>query len=215
MQGYPTFASFSSCLLLYTQLCFSHGMNEIDEALLSECIRKDRKAQYRLYKACYGFLVSICLRYTRNRDDADALLNLGFLKILNNLNKRRMEVPFTLWMKRIMINTVIDEYRKNKKEKEQVIITDFSETLVEYDDEQVNEYIRKTDPEYILQLIRDLPPVSGKVFNLFAVDGYSHKEISELLGMSEGTSKWHVNFARNKLREMLRDVSKPLRVVAS
>ena len=193
----------------------SPGMNEIDEALLKDCIRKDRRAQYKLYKASYGFLVSICMRYTPNRDDADALLNLGFLKILNNLEKRRVEVPFPLWMKRIMINTIIDEYRKNKKEKEQVRITDFSENPVEYDDELINDYIRKTDPEYILQLIRELPPVSGRVFNLFAVDGFTHKEIASMLTMSEGTSKWHVNFARNKLRERLKDISKPLRVVAS
>ena len=190
-------------------------MNEIDEVLFSDCIRKDRKAQYKLYKACYGFLSAICMRYTRNKDDADALLNLGFLKILNNLEKKREDVPFLLWIKRIMINTIIDEYRKNKKEKEQVRITDFMESAVEYDDEQINEYIRKSDPEYILQLIHELPPVSARVFNLFAVDGYSHKEIAELLGMSEGTSKWHVNSARNRLKERLREISKPLRVVAS
>ncbi|HXC04817.1 MAG TPA: RNA polymerase sigma factor [Bacteroidia bacterium] len=190
-------------------------MIEIDEAILQQCIRKDRKAQYGLYKVCYGFMVSVCLRYTRNRDDADALVNLGFLKILNNLEKRRSEVPFPLWIKRILINTIIDEFRKNKKEKEQTLITDFSEHPVQHDDELINDYIRKTDPEYILRLIRELPPVSGNVFNLFAIDGYSHKEIGVLLNMSEGTSKWHVNFARNKLKERLRENSKPLRAVAS
>ncbi|MFI5150397.1 MAG: RNA polymerase sigma factor [Bacteroidia bacterium] len=188
---------------------------EIDNTLLDACILRDRKAQYRLYKVCYGFLVSICLRYTRNRDDADALLNLGFLKILNNLEKRREEVPFPLWIRRIMINSIIDEFRKNRQEKEQFRVTDFSESHVEYDDELINDYIRKTDPEYILRLIRELPSVSGRVFNLFAIDGYSHKEIGELLNISEGTSKWHVNFARTRLKERLRENSKPLRAVAS
>jgi RNA polymerase sigma factor (sigma-70 family) len=190
-------------------------MNAISEDLLTACIRKDRKAQHELYKSCYSFLASICRRYANNRDDADALLNNGFLKILNNLEKRKKDIPFPLWIRRIQINTIIDEYRKNKKEKEQTLITDFSEDYVEYDEAIVNDYVKKTDAEYIIRLITDLPPASAKVFNLFAVDGFSHKEIGAMMGISEGTSKWHLNFARNKLKEQLKEVSQPLKIVAS
>jgi RNA polymerase sigma factor (sigma-70 family) len=189
-------------------------MNAISDDLLSACIRKDRKAQHELYKLSYSFLVSICLRYTRNREDADALLNLGFLKILNNLEKRRKEIPFPLWIRRIQINTIIDEYRKNKKEKEQTLVTDFSEDYEEYDEPTISSYVQKADAEYILQLIAELPAASQKVFNLFAIDGFSHKEIAGMMGISEGTSKWHLNFARTKLKEKLKEVSQTLTIVS-
>ena len=78
----------------------------IEHALLAACARKERSAQYQLYKLCYSFLCGICMRYVKNREDADAILNIGFLKILNNLDKYKPEIPFTLWLRRIMINTV-------------------------------------------------------------------------------------------------------------
>ena len=190
-------------------------MNFIEEALLSACIRKDRKAQYQLFKLCYSFLLGIGLRYVKNREDADELLNQCFLKMLNNLEKYRKEIPFTLWMRRIMINNVIDEYRKNKKEKEMIQHIDFNEYYEEYDSAVVNDCVAKMDAEEIQNMIKELPPMSQRVFNLFAIDGFAHKEIGEMLGMSEGTSKWHLNFARNKLKEKLLHIYNPLKKVAT
>ncbi len=147
--------------------------------------------------------MSICVRYCNNREDAQSLLNLGFLKLLNNLEKYRQEIPFGLWARRLMINTIIDEYRKNKKEKELLEYHDFTdrnndETLVE-----INDAVKRMDAQEIQQHIDKLPNVSKKVFNLFAVDGFGHKEISAMLGMSEGTSKWHLNNAREKLKAFI------------
>ena len=190
-------------------------MNFIEEALLSACMRKDRKAQHQLYKLSYSFLASICIRYVKNREDADELVNMGFLKILNNLEKYRREIPFTLWMRRVMINTIIDEYRKNRKEKEMMETIDFNEYHPEFDDGEINDYVRLLDAEYIHVLVLQLPAMSRRVFNLFVVDGYAHKEIAEMLNMSEGTSKWHLNFARNKLKELLSKSSTVLKVAAS
>ena len=83
--------------------------------MLEACQRSDRKAQAALYKRCFSLLMGVCIRYVKQEDQAVALLNMGFLKILNNLDRYRSEVPFEAWARRIMINTVIDEYRKNKK----------------------------------------------------------------------------------------------------
>ncbi|TND00382.1 MAG: RNA polymerase sigma-70 factor, ECF subfamily [Bacteroidetes bacterium] len=175
----------------------------IEDQLLRDCSRGDSKAQYKLYRACYSFLMGICIRYAPSREDAEELLNSGFLKVLNQIDKRRPEVPFVLWIRRIMINTIIDEFRKKKLERETIEYVDFGESPDEYDAVSVNEFIARMDVEQLQVLIDRLPQMSRKVFNLFVVDGYGHKEIAEMLGMSEGTSKWHVNFSRNKLKEWL------------
>jgi RNA polymerase sigma factor (sigma-70 family) len=190
-------------------------MNFIDEAILDACLKKDRKAQYQLYKHCYSFLTGICFRYVNNREDADELLNMAFLKILNNLGKYRQEIPFTLWIRRIMINTIIDDYRKNKKEKELMRSIDFNEYYPAHDHSTVNDFVKKADAEQITALIFQLPPMTQRVFNLFAIDGFGHKEIGELLGMSEGTSKWHLNSARTKLKEMISKLASNYKIAAS
>lgn len=176
----------------------------IHPQLLEDCKRGDKKAQYQLYKSCFNVLMGVCIRYQKNQEDAAAVLNAGFLKILNNLDKYSTEVPFIAWIRRIMINTIIDEFRKNRKVRELIDYQDFTETndyghLIDF-----NEADKQFDAEQLETFIRRLPPVSQKVFNLFAIDGYSHKEIGEMLNISDGTSKWHLNFARKKLKEMIK-----------
>lgn len=182
----------------------------IEQELLRQCIDKERKAQFALYKQVYSFLMSICVRYTNNREDAQSVLNLGFLKLLNNLEKYKAEIPFGLWARRLMINTIIDEYRKNKKEKELLEYHDFSDRNDEENMVEVNDAIKRMDVQEIQNHIDRLPNVSKKVFNLFVVDGFGHKEIAAMLGMSEGTSKWHLNNAREKLKELISPLSQPL-----
>lgn len=173
----------------------------VEDKLLHDCARGERKTQYRLYSLCYSFLMGICIRYSATRADAEDLLNASFLKILTNINAYRKEVPFVLWIRRITINTSIDVYRKQSKEKKMMVLTDFQEEYVEATSS--NEYLRKMDSEQLALLIAQLPDASRRVFNLFVVDGYSHKEIAAMLEISEGTSKWHVNFARTQLRQLI------------
>jgi len=146
--------------------------------------------------------MGVCLRYKVDQDEAKSSVNAGFLKIINNLDRYNPDIPFDAWIRRIMINHVIDEFRKNRKVQELIDYTDFSEKqtpdLVDY-----NEADKAFDASDLESMIRSLPPVTQKVFNLFAVDGYSHKEISKMLNMSEGTSKWHVSSARKKLQEII------------
>ncbi len=177
----------------------------IELDLLTACIKSERKAEYELYKMTYGYLMSICFRYTNSRDDAEAMLNLGFLKILKNLDKYKPEIPFKLWIRRVMINVLIDEFRKNKKQKESIEYVEEYHETGSYADQ--NEAISRMNVEEIHELIMKLPPMSQKVFNLYIIDGYSHKEIGELLQMSEGTSKWHLNLSRTRLKQMLLSIN--------
>ena len=190
-------------------------MDFIDEAILEACLEKNSRAQFRLYKLCYSFLMGICVRYNKNREDAEEVLNMGFLKMLNNISKYKKEVPFTLWMRRIMINTIIDEYRKNKKGKELFQPIDFNEYHEEFDDAVVNDYVKKMDTEQLQLLIDKLPTMSRSVFNLFVIDGYKHEEIGKMLGMSTGTSKWHLNLARTRLKEMISKMQSYYKIAAS
>ena len=174
---------------------------KIGPHLIALCIKQDRKAEYELYKESCSFLMGICMRYSKDKDTASAALNMGFLKILSNLNHYKPEIPFSAWIRRIMINTLIDEYRKQKKERERVTYVENYYDNADYS--EVNEALSKISYDQILVEINKLPMATRKVFNLFVIDGFSHKEIGELLEISEGTSKWHLNAARQKLKEQL------------
>ena len=173
----------------------------IQPTLIASCIKQDRKAEFELYKLTYSYLMSICMRYSKDKDSASASLNIGFLKILKNLTTYKPNIPFKSWIRRVMVNTLIDEYRKNKREKEK--ITYVSEYYDNSDFSEVNEALSRLNYQQLLVQINLLPEATKKVFNLFAIDGYSHKEIGELLSISEGTSKWHLNAARQKLKEYI------------
>ena len=174
-----------------------------DADLLLRCRKNDRKAQNELYRWCYGYLMAICLRYCNNREDAEGLLNFGFLKLVTNLEKYRTEVPFKSWMSRIMINTIIDEFRKDQKRREAMSGMDIAEVR-NTSNVDFNAAAQQLEAEELEKMIQRLPEMSRKVFNLYAIDGYSHKEIGEMLGISNGTSKWHVSFARKSLQEMIK-----------
>jgi RNA polymerase sigma-70 factor (ECF subfamily) len=172
----------------------------VNEDIITRCIRKEPKAQYAMYRALYGMMMGICSRYQRNRQDAAALMNQGFLKILENLDRRRPEVPFEAWSRRIVINTVIDDFRKGRERKEHERT---ERPLEELPTMEVNDYLRHMEAEAFAQLLLQVPPMSRTVFNLFVIDGYAHAEIAEQLGISEGTSKWHVSNARTMLQQAI------------
>lgn len=181
----------------------------VDPQLLQAAHSGDRKAQYALYRVCFPVLMSVCMRYRRDEQEAVTALNNGFLKIIQHLDRyRRDEVPFEAWIRRIMINTAIDEFRREKKWRELTVFTDaverdFKETI------DWNEAEQRLNVQHLENLLHRLPPVTQQVFNLFAIDGFSHKEISNMLGMSEGTSKWHVNHARQKLQTWIKTELNP------
>jgi RNA polymerase sigma factor (sigma-70 family) len=174
---------------------------DIQPQLIALCIRHDRRAEYELYRLSYSYLMSICVRYSRDRDTAAEMLNVGYLKILGNLKAYKPEIPFKAWARRIMVNTLIDEYRRTRREREKVMYVENYFDNSDYSD--VNEALSKINCQQIFEHVNKLPEATRKVFNLFVVDGYSHKEIGAMLDISEGTSKWHLNAARQKLKEMI------------
>lgn len=178
---------------------------EIRPDLIERCVNGDRKAENELYKNLYGFLMSICRRYIRQEEKAREVLNIGFCKVLLNIARYKPIAPFQYWARRIMVNVLINEH---KKEKLHYGNYSYVETL--HDDSkysEINSAIEKFNVSRIVMMIEKLPAASRQVFNLFIIDGYSHLEISQLLGISEGTSKWHLNAAREKLKIMLTETN--------
>ncbi len=130
-------------------------------------------------------------------------MNTGFLKIVKGLHSYRSQVPFEAWIKRIMINAVIDHHRQHKRYRETISFDE--RPLDSYGGHvDLNEADKMFDAEQLQYFIRQLPPVSHQVFCLYALDGYSHKEIGHMLKISDGTSKWHLSNARKKLQAMIR-----------
>lgn len=181
----------------------------ITKDLLTKCMDNDRKAQLELYKVCYSFIMRICYRYYTSLDDAKVAHNESFLKIVMNLAKYKGDAPFEVWIRRITINTIIDNYRKDKKLRETIEFADVNDPSFEEEPPEENEAEMKLQTEDLYRLIQLLPPMCRKVFNLYVVDGYNHKEIGELLGVSEGTSKSQLFDARKKLQAMIKEYYKP------
>lgn len=173
----------------------------IQLTLIDSCIRGERRAEYELFKLCYPYLMSICIRYTRNADKAKEVLNIGFYRILSNLNKFDQNSPFKPWARRVMINTLINEFKKEKIHYSHMeYVGDYYESE---DYAELNNCISRSDADAIYAFIARLSPANQQVFNLYFIDGFKHKEIAEMLNISEGTSKWHLNAAREKLKSML------------
>jgi RNA polymerase sigma-70 factor (ECF subfamily) len=176
---------------------------EITYDFLKLCAKDDRKAINVLYEHCFHMLLPICFRYNKNEEDARAAYNTGFIKILKGLGKLDENVNFTAWAKRLMINSLIDEYRKNKKYNERITRSDSERDLDFYSTGVDNNAESNLGCENILMLIETLPETTAQVFNLYVIDGFAHKEIAAKLEMSEGTSKWHLSTARKILREKI------------
>jgi RNA polymerase sigma-70 factor (ECF subfamily) len=176
---------------------------QIDLELIKRCRKNQRKAQVELYKKCYPMLMKVCLRYKKNESDAAEMLNIGMLKILDHLSKYHPHVPFEYWVRRIMINTLIDDYRKHKKRSD-LIQSIEPEFIHRYEKDQIyNQGALQLDAEAIRKLINTLPEERLQIFNLFALDGYAYQEISEMLGVNVNTLKWHVSEARKYLQKKI------------
>lgn len=139
------------------------------------------------------------MRYTKNENDAAEVLNKGFLKVFLNIQRYDpAQANLYTWMRTIVINSCID-FVKAKAKKDQY--KELNETMeVHIDAEAIN----KMEVNMLLHLVRQLPPATQAVFNLYVMEGYNHKEISQLLSISEGTSKWHLSEARKSLQQMIR-----------
>ncbi|MFB9843037.1 RNA polymerase sigma factor [Mucilaginibacter ginsenosidivorans] len=174
------------------------GEQELHQ-LISGCISKDRSSQKMLYKAFYGFSMGICLRYANNRDEAAEVMNQGFFKVFTRIETYDRNRPFKAWLGKIMMNVSIDYYRANLK----MAYTDDLDKAEGISDGELAD--RKLNYDDLLKMVQKLPPAYRTVFNLFAIEGYTHEEIGELLNVSPGTSKSNLHKARQKLKQMILD----------
>lgn len=172
---------------------------KISKQLLENVVAGDRKSQIELYRQCFSVLMSAAYRYYNNEEDAAAVVNTAFLKIITKLDTYNDKAPFIAWIRRIILNEIIDEFRKNKKRKDLIV-----SEREDYPEESTHaEVDYDIEAEFLNDMLKELPKGTRTVFNLFAIDGYSHKEIAEELGITAETSKWHVKEARKKLKLLL------------
>ena len=172
------------------------------ELLIKGCIDGDRKCQQKLYEHFYGKMMVVCMRYTKDRDEALDVFQDAFIKVFNNLANYGSNGSFDGWVRRIMVNTAIDHIRKNKKNNEMLSLNE--EITGSFEDEEAAEdLLDKVSFEDLLDSVQSLSPAYKSVFNMYVVDGFSHKEISESLGISEGTSKSNLFKAKMNLKKLL------------
>lgn len=179
----------------------------ITSEILEACVRNDRRAQKQLYEQCYRMLITVCMRYYSNAEDARFAFNNGFLKIINGLASVDLsQINFPAWSKRVMVNVLIDEYRKNKNHDTLIFAKETDRELEIHAENASNHGAETMDYEAIMGLLKTIPPISAHVFTLYVIDGYNHKEIGDLLEITEGTSKWHLSTARKHLRDRLENI---------
>jgi RNA polymerase sigma factor (sigma-70 family) len=170
---------------------------DIDD-VISGCKKDDRQAQQKLYKSYYRAMMNLCVRYTKNEADALEVMNTGFYKVFKNIHRYNAgKASFYTWIRTIIINSCLDFIRAkgartNVGELEQAANVDLPPAV-----------ISKLSAAEILQLVRQLPPATQAVFNLYVMEGYSHNEIAAVMHISEGTSKWHLSEARKRLQKMI------------
>lgn len=172
----------------------NHTISESD--LIAGCIAGDRQMQEELYNRFASKMYAVCLRYANNSDDAQDLLQEGFIKVYKNLHRFRAEGSFEGWIRRVFINSSIEHYRK--KAAKLSTVSDKEESTIEDTDITAIDTLAEKD---IIRLIQDLSPGYRTVFNLYVIEGYSHREIGELLNISEGTSKSQLARAKGILQK--------------
>jgi RNA polymerase sigma factor (sigma-70 family) len=173
-----------------------------ERKLIEECLKQKPRAQEELYKTYTNRMYAICMRYADNPDTAKDLLQEGFVRVFRALDRFRFEGSFEGWMKRIFINNCIEYYRSHKSDP---WVSDVDEAVgLEAEDHTIS----NLGLEELMKAIQSLPTGYRTVFNLFAVEGYTHREIAEQLQISENTSKTQLLKARNMLQRILAGLEK-------
>lgn len=166
---------------------------------IEACINQDPQAQRYLYETYAPQMYGVCLRYAQDEAEAQDMLQDGFVKVFQNLNRYQDRGSLEGWIRRIMVNTAIDHLRRRKKNQQDV---ELNETIV---DSEVSDAVDQLEAEFLMELVQSLPDGYRAVFNLYAIEGYSHQEIAQQLGISEGTSRSQYTRARRQLQRLIRN----------
>lgn len=169
--------------------------------MVDGCRKKDPRIQKYVFEKFYGMMMGVCLRYAPNREEARDMIQEGFVKIFDKIEQCDTTYSFIGWMKRVMVNNAIDQYRRDirmpKSDNELVLLNESVDADV----------FSGMGYEEIIKLIQLLPKGYRTVFNLYVIEGYTHKEIGELLGVAEGTSKSQLNKAKYMLRKKIEEMN--------
>ena len=163
------------------------------EKLINKCKQRDIKSQSEVYQLFAGKLFALCLKYSKNYQEAQDNLQDGFITIFNKIDQYQFKGSFEGWLKRIIVNTALQKYREKN------VLNLISDEIPDEVEVEVDETTLSLD--YLLRIIQELPNRYRLVFNMYVLDGYSHREIAEMLEISEGTSKSNLSRARQILQK--------------
>ena len=172
-----------------------------DSSLVKKCIEGDQRAQRMLFEKFAPKMLGVCMRYAKNTEQAEDVLQDGFVKVFTKLSHYKGDGSFEGWIRRVIVNTALDQIRKNTKFQDNVALDD-----VEYKLELKGNVLETLAAEELMVLINDMPTGYKVVFNMFAIEGYSHKEIAKELKVSENTSKSQYSRARAYLKNKLEEI---------
>lgn len=168
-----------------------------DEELIKGCLKNKRLSQEMLYRKYFNSMMRMCLRYTQDKSVALEILNTGFLRVFKKLDKYSYNGSLEGWIRRLIFHSLSDHFKKHNN---QVHFLD----LEERDGPAPGNALNQLYLEDILKLVSFLPDATKEVFYLYAIEGYTHVEIAKQLGISTGTSKWHLSNARQRLKKLIR-----------
>ncbi|MDE3254357.1 MAG: sigma-70 family RNA polymerase sigma factor [Bacteroidota bacterium] len=172
------------------------GQSSSLEELIRGCSRNERGAQEAMYKQFYGRMMGVVRRYIDYPEQAEEVLNNGFLRAFQKIDQYTYKGSFEGWLRKIVFHAVADYVKQHAKYNTQIV-------LVEKDQLIKKDLADNLYYDQLLALIQTLPSSTRSVFNMYVLDGYPHKEIADILGISEGTSKWHLSEGRRILREKI------------
>ena len=173
-----------------------HQLSENE--LVRRCIANERQYQERLYRMFADQMYSVCLSYNRNEDEACDILQEGFIKVFRKLEQFKFDSSLRGWIRRIMVNTALDHYRKQKRHEEK--LESYSKHI---EPPSIGNVLEQINAQDLISLVNELPSRAAIVLKLYAIEGYAHKEIAEKLAISEGTSKSQLHRARTLLKQLL------------
>jgi RNA polymerase sigma factor (sigma-70 family) len=175
-----------------------------EDDLIQACVRQERWAQQRVYEDHYGKMMSICLRYATQEEEAQDMLHEGFIKVFKYIGRYKPGTSIQAWIRTIIVNTCIDHYRRNQRHRSEQL--DDSSAM----QSDTVSAIDTLSTDEILEQVQKLTPSYRMVFNLYVIEGYSHKEIGEMLEITESTSRSNLVKARLKLQAALNQKTKGL-----
>jgi RNA polymerase sigma factor (sigma-70 family) len=175
-----------------------------EKDLVAGCLRQDRRFQKLLFERFFSDMMSICSRYARDDDDAKDILQNAFIKVFAKFDMFSGEGTLRGWIQSIVVRTAIDHYRRQQRENKNVVAE-----FEDWENGEEAEIEASLAAEEIMKIVQMLPNMQRAVFNLFAFEGYSHKEIATELEITEGTSKWYLCEARKTLKIALAPVYTP------